>query len=1297
VTIGAAAVVVASFMASPVAASAAGSAASAKVSSNYAQVTKAPQLPAGTHELGILGSSKTISGAVALAPRNAEALQAAATAVSDPHSKTFHHYLAKGSFAAAYGPTQATVNAVEATLKAAHLSVTSVSTNHLLVHFSGTVANADAAFRTHIASYRLASGRVGTETTSAVSFPASLASSVVGVIGLDTLAAPHDNVERPSHPAKRKAVKANFTPPAHSATPCKAATSAANEFGGLTDDQIAHAYGIDSLYSNGDLGAGQTIAIYELEPFAMSDLSAFDTCYFGSSAAATMTSHVSVINVDGGAGNGPGSGESALDVDDVSAIAPGANIEVYDGPNSNEGAGATDVYNAIVQDDTAQVVSTSWGECEALEQSTEPGVINIENELFEQAALQGQSIVSAAGDSGSDDCAEHGASPVSPNLSVDDPGSQPFVISAGGTTTTNAQQPPSEQVWNDGNLGGAGGGGVSSIWGAPSWQQPFLDTAAAANSVTNGGLSPCQESPTTGALCREVPDVSANADEYTGGITVYLAEFGGWNTFGGTSSAAPLWAGMLAEINASSACQSTSGVGFASPSLYAVAAIPADYAASFTDLGPGDGNNDTFDISNGQNYATGTGFDMASGLGTPILAGPTGQAGLASYMCQLTAPAARPAISGVSPATVTSTSPAGPVTITGTGFTGATGLSIGGDNVPSADWSVTDSTHISLTTVPSGTQALTGSAGPQDGAGRALITVTAASGTTSPVNASAALLYVASSASLPVPSVEGVMSFGGPQAGGNTVDVFGSGFTGITGVTVGGTAATAVDVVNPNLLTITVPAYVSGTTSCKSGDDQANDVCQAQVVVTNANGSSATDTIRLPYTGAPFEGLVGGGTEPACVTGNTCEVVPAETEYDYLPTPTITSVTTTSAGDPTTWASEQGDTIATINGSGFDSLGFVYATVGSPTFNPNQDFSVVSYSPTELQIVLPGHNPTTEPLSRALSVHTLAGSSAPFTIKYAGVPTVKSVSPDLGSDLGGTAITVAGKGFQGVSAADGGQLDYLYLDFGVPTAQLSGYTANSDTSLSATTPQNNPGEFLVQVCTITFCSEPTSESSFENSIFDFYQPGAPVVTSLSKTSGPASGGSRLIITGQNLADAFVVTFGKTVAEAANEPEILTNGSSTQIEAIIPPGKAGSTVHVRVETAESVATGAPASAPSAGSTFHYVASVASPPQDVKAKKHGTALSVTWKAPLSNGGSPVLRYRVSAVAQPNSDKKGAKTPPTVFVVTKHAGARSATLTGLRGGWVYLLKVQAITSKGRGLPGETEQQYYFITDPA
>src|SRR5262249_32833425 len=164
-----------------------------------------------------------------------------------------------------------------------------------------------------------------------------IAKDVKAVVGLDTTVRlrPSGAVHAPrSMRGTHAAAKSpSFTHPAGSPTACSDATAAAEQFGGLTDDQVANAYGAFGLYGAGDTGVGQHIAVYELEPFAMTALQAFDTCYFGATQAASMLSRVHVINVDGGQTAGPGSGESILDLDDVSAFAPGANIDVYQAPN----------------------------------------------------------------------------------------------------------------------------------------------------------------------------------------------------------------------------------------------------------------------------------------------------------------------------------------------------------------------------------------------------------------------------------------------------------------------------------------------------------------------------------------------------------------------------------------------------------------------------------------------------------------------------------------------------------------------------------------------------------------------------------------------------------------------------------------------------------------------------------------------------------------------------------------------------------------------------------------------------
>ena len=485
-----------------------------------------PLIPHGARQLGAVSPTATVSGAVVLQPRDQAGLTRFISQVTDKHSPLFHHYLTPGSFAARFGPAPSTIAAVKSQLEASGLTVTNVARDGLILDFQAPANHVETAFRTGLDRYRLANGSIARARTAPVQVPTTIAKYVTSVVGLDTTVRlrPSGVVRAPksargSYPSA--GAHRAFTHPTGSPTPCADATTTAEELGGLTDDQIANAYGAFGLYGASDTGSGQHIAVYELEPFSMTDLQTFDTCYFGATQATAMLGRVAVKNVDGGQPAGPGSGESILDIDDVSAFAPGANIDVYQAPNNT--FGSVDEYAQIVNDDVDQIVTTSWGLCEQAVQQGSPGVQQAENLIFQQAAAQGQTIFSASGDQGSNDCnAFETSTPVDPVLSVDDPSSQPYVVAVGGTTINDATQPANEQVWNDGAVWGSGGGGISESWPMPAWQAaPQVPGGAAATSNSRrrergrelrGNATSASTTTTPGrtrARCRQLPDVSA--------------------------------------------------------------------------------------------------------------------------------------------------------------------------------------------------------------------------------------------------------------------------------------------------------------------------------------------------------------------------------------------------------------------------------------------------------------------------------------------------------------------------------------------------------------------------------------------------------------------------------------------------------------------------------------------------------------------------------------------------------------------------------------------------------------------
>ncbi len=366
----------------------------------FRAVGSAPQIPFGSADLGAAAQSSSLQLDVVLQPRDPAALANFATAVSTPGNPMYEHFLAKGQFASVFGPTSATIAAVTAGLQRLGLHPGTISANHLVIPVTTTVGSADSAFHFTLSRYRLASGRVAFANTVAPTLPATFSNDVQDVIGLDNLVQQQPADEgmsaTPIHVKAGHSAAAATSATAAAATgpqACTAARNAASQQGGWTLTQLAKAYSLPPLYAKHDLGKGVTIALYELAAYSAKDIKGFQSCYH------TKTS-ITNVKVDGGTTNTGGAGEAELDIEVVIGIAPDAKLLVYEAsPTSN--TGFFDEYQAIVKQDRADVMSTSWGGCEVGEG---PGLAKALNTVFEQAAAQGQSLFAVPGDEGSEGC-----------------------------------------------------------------------------------------------------------------------------------------------------------------------------------------------------------------------------------------------------------------------------------------------------------------------------------------------------------------------------------------------------------------------------------------------------------------------------------------------------------------------------------------------------------------------------------------------------------------------------------------------------------------------------------------------------------------------------------------------------------------------------------------------------------------------------------------------------------------------------------------------------------------------------
>ena len=355
-------------------------------------------VPFGARRLGPAPASSALRLDVVLRPRDPAALTRFATAVSTPGTAEYRHFLPRGRFASVFGPTHATIDKVLALLRSEGFRTGAISSNHLVIPVTSTVAVAERGLHTALDRYRMPTGRIATANVGAPKLPASIAGAVQAVIGLDTLVLPQPGgpVPAPAHPSPlHVTAKATGGGP----VACAAAASAARQQGSWTENQLAKAYSLNGLYQRGDLGNGVTIALFELTTYSASDIAGFQACY------RTKTS-IKNIAVKGGTNSNAGEGEAELDIEVVLGLAPKAHLLVYEAANG--GTGTIDEYTAIVDQDRAQVMSSSWGVCEAFLGSQAAAA---ENTVFEQAAAQGQSMISIPGDEGSEGCLPNDFSP----------------------------------------------------------------------------------------------------------------------------------------------------------------------------------------------------------------------------------------------------------------------------------------------------------------------------------------------------------------------------------------------------------------------------------------------------------------------------------------------------------------------------------------------------------------------------------------------------------------------------------------------------------------------------------------------------------------------------------------------------------------------------------------------------------------------------------------------------------------------------------------------------------------------
>jgi uncharacterized repeat protein (TIGR01451 family) len=514
---------------------------------------------------GSLSATNSLRLALGLPLRNQAALSNLLQQIYDPASPNYHHYLTPEEFTAQFGPTEEDYQKVIAFAKAGGLTVIGTHPNRMLLDVAGNAGNVGSAFHVAFRVYHHPTENrdfyaPDTNPTVDASLP------ILHISGLDNYSTAHPALK--SRPAGQPAV--GKVAAAGSASGGKPAIGSGP--GGTyegSDFRTAYVPGTSLT------GSGQSVGLFEMDGFYASDVAAYENQI----GLTGNLPQVFIVPVDGGVPVPTpfGNPEVALDIDMVLSMSPGvATIYVYEGPN--ESGVFDDILNRMANDNLVKQIGCSWY---IFNGPPDP----VAEAIFQQMALQGQTFFTASGDSD----AYTGLIPF--------PGDSPHITTVGGTTLTTGTGAgyASETVWNwgveYGDDGVGSSGGISTTYSIPSWQTNV-------SFAFNGGS----------ATMRNVPDVALTADN----VWVIFGD-GSSGSFGGTSCAAPLWAGFTALVNQQAALNSHAPVGFLNPAIYAIAANGQNYRNCFNDITTG--NNEW---SGSPNLFSATrGYDLCTGLGTP--------------------------------------------------------------------------------------------------------------------------------------------------------------------------------------------------------------------------------------------------------------------------------------------------------------------------------------------------------------------------------------------------------------------------------------------------------------------------------------------------------------------------------------------------------------------------------------------------------------------------------------------------------------------------------------------------------